>query len=74
VNAFGEAPGWHGKLPTLGDFASRRLEPAFVEAWDGWLAAGMLALREAEPGSWLDAYLESPSWRFVLMPGVWARR
>lgn len=63
-------PGWHGKLPTLGDFVSRRLEAPFIEAWDGWLAAGMLALREAHPETWLEAYLGSPSWRFLLMPGV----
>ena len=43
------APGWHGKLPTLGDFASRRLEAPFIEAWDGWLAAGMLALARGAP-------------------------
>lgn len=64
------APGWHGKLPTLGDFASRRLEPAFVEVWDGWLAAGLAALREAAPERWLDGYLASPIWRFLLLPGV----
>lgn len=63
-------PGWHGKLPSLGDFASRRLSSAFVEAWDGWLAAGLLALKQADPDGWLDAYLASPSWRFLLMPGV----
>ncbi|WP_425261029.1 type VI secretion system-associated protein TagF [Rubrivivax sp. RP6-9] len=63
-------PGWHGKLPSLGDFASRRLQAPFLEAWDGWLAAGLLALRERDPGGWLDAYLASPSWRFLLMPGV----
>lgn len=64
------APGWYGKLPTLGDFASRRLEPAFIEAWDGWLAAGLAAQREALGGGWVRAYLHSPAWRFVLMPGV----
>lgn len=63
-------PGWHGKLPSLGDFASRRLSPAFIEAWDAWLAAGLLALREQRPQAWLDDYLASPSWRFLLMPGV----
>lgn len=70
MNAGAAPPGWHGKLPSLGDFASRRLEPAFIEPWDGWLAAGLLALREAAPETWLDAYLGSPSWRFLLMPGV----
>lgn len=63
-------PGWHGKLPSLGDFASRRLDAAFIEPWDGWLAAGLLALRQTQPDTWLDAYLGSPSWRFLLMPGV----
>ena len=70
MNPLVEPPGWHGKLPSLGDFASRRLDAAFVEAWDGWLAAGLLALREADPAGWLEAYLASPSWRFLLMPGV----
>ena len=63
-------PGWYGKLPTLGDFASRRLDPAFVEAWDRWLADGLAAQREALGGGWVRAYLHSPAWRFVLMPGV----
>ncbi len=64
------APGWHGKLPSLGDFASRRLDASFIEPWDDWLAAGLLALREARPEAWLAAYLGSPSWRFLLQPGV----
>jgi len=63
-------PGWHGKLPTLGDFASRRMDTSFLAAWDTWLAEGMLALRQQQPDTWLDAYLASPSWRFLLMPGV----
>ncbi|MCE2914442.1 MAG: type VI secretion system-associated protein TagF [Rubrivivax sp.] len=62
--------GWHGKLPTLGDFASRRLDEAFIEAWDSWLAQGLLRLRTDGPGVWLEGYLASPSWRFLLMPGV----
>lgn len=64
-----DAPGWHGKLPSLGDFASRRLTPEFVEAWDGWLAGGLAALRQAGPETWLDGYLASPVWRYLLMPG-----
>jgi len=65
-----EPPGWYGKLPSLGDFASRRLSPDFIEAWDGWLAAGIAEWRAREPQAWLPAYLSCPSWRFVLMPGV----
>jgi type VI secretion system protein ImpM len=63
-----ELPGWHGKLPAIGDFASRRLDADFIAAWDDWLAAGLEALH-VQPG-WLDAYLDSASWRFALMPGV----
>ena len=33
-------PGWYGKLPSLGDFASRRLEADFIEPWDLWLGEG----------------------------------
>ncbi len=62
--------GWYGKLPALGDFASRRLGSEFIEPWDGWLASGLLALREQRPEGWLQDYLGSPSWRFLLMPGV----
>ena len=62
------AAGWHGKLPTLGDFATRRLDGAFVQVWDAWLASGLAAL--ARQPAWLDAYLASPVWRFVLMPGA----
>lgn len=63
-------PGWYGKLPSLGDFASRRLDAGFIDVWDAWLAGGLLALREARPDGWLEDYLGSPSWRFLLMPGV----
>ena len=66
------APGWYGKLPTLGDFASRRLEGAFIEPWDQWLVAGLAAHRERLGEGWLDAYLGCPVWRFMLMPGVLA--
>lgn len=66
----GGTPGWHGKLPSLGDFASRRLPHEFLEVWDGWLAAGLAALRESAPEAWLDGYLASPIWRFLVMPGA----
>lgn len=62
--------GWHGKLPSLGDFASRRLEPDFIALWDGWLAAGLAGLQQQAPSDWLQHYLACPAWRFVLMPGL----
>jgi type VI secretion system protein ImpM len=65
-----DIPGWHGKLPTLGDFAARRLPHEFIEPWDGWLAAGLATLRASAPEAWLEGYLASPIWRFVLLPGA----
>ena len=70
MSATALAPGWHGKLPSLGDFASRRLDATFIDPWGGWLAAGLLALRESAPETWLEDYLASPSWRFLLTPGA----
>lgn len=64
------APGWHGKLPALGDFASRRLEPSFLQLWDRWLSEGLGQLRQAHPAGWLEQYLAAPSWRFLITPGV----
>jgi type VI secretion system protein ImpM len=61
--------GWYGKLPALGDFASRRLMPEWIAQWDGWLAEGLHGLREAAPDTWLNDYLASPARRFALLPG-----
>ena len=68
-NAARHAIGWHGKLPTVGDFATRRLDANFVSVWDDWLSGGLASLRTHNPDHWLDAYLASPTWRFVAMPG-----
>lgn len=64
----GDVPGWYGKLPTLGDFASRRLPAAFITAWDDWLQRAIAQSRGALGNDWLDTYLKSPAWCFVLMP------
>jgi len=63
-------PGWYGKLPSLGDFASRRLPPEFVKRWDEWLQDVVQATRAMLGDSWLDGYLTMPIWRFVLLPGL----
>ena len=59
-------PGWYGKLPVLGDFASRRLPQGLIAAWDTWLQHGMAYSQEHLAAAWLDAYLSAPVWRFVL--------
>ncbi len=62
------APGFYGKLPTAGDFVSRRLPPAFVRFWDRWTArhlvprladTPLLFLLAAPPGPMLGAVLAS---------------
>lgn len=59
-------PGWYGKLPVLGDFASRRLPHEFVSAWDVWLQRGMAHSQEQLGAAWLEVFLTAPLWRFVL--------
>jgi type VI secretion system protein ImpM len=63
-------PGWYGKIPSLGDFASRRLPVEFVKAWDAWLQDVIPATRAEVGDAWLDFYLTMPIWRFVFLPGL----
>ena len=72
-----DSPGWYGKLPALGDFASRRLPQNFIQPWDAWLQQGLAASRATLGEAWLETYLTSSIWRFVLAaeclgPGAWA--
>lgn len=63
-------PGFYGKLPMLGDFISRRLPRDFLNPWDNWLQSSISASREELGNHWLNSYISSPIWRFVLSPGV----
>ena len=65
-----QVAGWYGKIPALGDFASRRLPASFVDSWDAWLQRSMLASRSFLREQWQEIYLNSPIWRFALLPGV----
>lgn len=62
-------PGWFGKLPGAGDFAHRRMPTALRTHWDDWLHDGLAALKVRHPG-WIDAYLTSPVWGFLLGPDI----
>ena len=62
--------GFYGKLASRGDFVSRGLPQSFIGPWDSWLAAGLLASQASLGERWLDAYLVSPLWRFLVAPGV----
>ncbi len=62
--------GWFGKLPTSGDFVTRRVHPSFIEPWDAWLNAMLAGSRERLGAAWRETFLSAPAWRFVLAPGV----
>jgi len=66
-------PGFYGKLPVRGDFLSRRLPGEFVSAWDVWLQHAINTSREQLGDQWLEIYLTSPIWRFVLNGGLCGR-
>jgi type VI secretion system protein ImpM len=65
-----DAAGWYGKLPGLGDFATRRLPLRFVSKWDEWISAGLQCARESQGPDWLDGYLVAPIRRFWLAADV----
>ena len=62
--------GFYGKLPSLGDFASRRLQQDFISSWDSWLQSSLAVSQEVLGEQWLKYYLISPIWRFALSPGL----
>lgn len=68
INA--NAVGLFGKLPAHGDFIYRNLPSNFINAWDTWLQGFVGSSQEQIGESWLDVYLTSPIWRFVLSDGV----
>jgi type VI secretion system protein ImpM len=65
-----DAPGWYGKLASLGDFAHRRLPPQWLNACEAWLPGAMRGAREHLGERWLDTYLTAPVLRFGWAPGV----
>ena len=62
--------GFYGKLPCRGDFMQRRAPQGFVDAWDTWLSECLHVSRQQLGEGWLDLYLTSPVWRFVLAEGI----
>ena len=48
----------------------RRAPQGFVDAWDAWLQECLHVSRQQLGEGWLDLYLTSPVWRFVLAEGI----
>jgi len=63
---------WFGKLPSAGDFVSRRMPYAVQQFWDRWCADGMDALKAGTMTTGLAVWGSTPKWAFVLpaQPGV----
>jgi len=69
-----EVVGWFGKMPALGDFASRRLPDAWRDAWDAWLQRELVSSREQlGDEAWLSLYMVAPVRRFWLARGLLTR-
>lgn len=56
---YSSVAGWYGKIPSLGDFVSRRLPPDFINTWDTWLQQGMAISRTQLGECWVDLYMTS---------------
>ncbi|HYA39714.1 MAG TPA: type VI secretion system-associated protein TagF [Syntrophobacteraceae bacterium] len=70
MSSFAVSPGFYGKLPTVGDFISRRLPASFVHPWDAWLQDSLATSQDKLGSDWLEIYLTSPIWRFALSAGT----
>ncbi|MBX2858038.1 MAG: type VI secretion system-associated protein TagF [Cellvibrionaceae bacterium] len=66
--------GVFGKIPAHGDFIQRNVDSAFLAPWDEWLQRCVTSSKEILDYRWLDVYLTSPIWRFVLTAGVVDKR
>jgi type VI secretion system protein ImpM len=62
--------GYYGKVPIRGDFISKGLPRSFIEPWDIWLQEAIFTSQEQLGSQWLDKYLTSPIYHFVLSPGI----
>ena len=62
--------GFYGKLPCKGDFLQRRVPREFVEVWDEWVQVSLNESKRQLEDRWLEVYLTSPVWRFVLAAGL----
>jgi type VI secretion system protein ImpM len=62
--------GWFGKIPSLGDFVSRRLPASFVQPWDAWLSGELSEARLMLAETWVTVYEHAPVSSFLLGSGV----
>lgn len=68
--AYSDVCGLFGKLPQQADFVNLHLSEPITTVWHRWLSNGLSVSREQLDERWLNYYLTSPVWRFVISPGV----
>ncbi len=63
---------WFGKVPSAGDFVSRRMPYTLQQFWDRWCASGMEAFKAGNPASGWEFWQGVPKWAFLLpvQPGI----
>jgi type VI secretion system protein ImpM len=57
---------WFGKMPSVGDFVSRRMPYALQQFWDDWCATGLESLKASSEAAGWDVWRGSPMWAFLL--------
>jgi len=62
--------GFHGKIPSRGDFVSRGLSREVIAILDDWFQTGMIASKNALDKHWLAHYQVAPIWHYYLSPGI----
>ncbi len=64
--------GWFGKLPSAGDFVSRRMSYTVQQFWDRWCASGMESLKAGNPLTGWEFWRNTPKWAFLIpaQPGI----
>lgn len=67
---FNTAIGFYGKLPMQTELVTKHLPAEFITSWQDWLQNALAVSREDLGQAWLNSYLTTPIWRFILSAGL----
>lgn len=62
--------GFHGKIPSMGDFVTRRLQTTLIDRWDDWMQLCMDFCKRNINDQWNETYMVGPVWRFFFQSGI----
>jgi len=60
--------GWHGKLPSRGDFVGRGMPRAWLRVWDDWLQRGLASAAQRWGPALREHVLAMAPWQCVVLP------